>query len=171
MGKESRTVTVDGRPVALAGKEVKVGDKAPDFIGVDNDMAEVHWSKFKGRPCIIASVMSLETSVCDKETRTFNERVTALGEDVTVLTISMDLPFTQKRWCGAAGVKNVTTLSDHRDASFGRNYGVLIEKLRLLARAVFVVDANGVVRYREIVDEVSGEPDYETALEAVRRFS
>lgn len=172
MGREERKVTMKGKPLTLAGNEVRVGEKAPDFTVVDNDLNEVTWSKkYKGRVCIIASVPSLDTSVCDRETRTFNEKATALSDDVLVLTISMDLPFAQKRWCAAAGVERVITLSDHRDASFGRKYGVLMEELRLLARAVFVVDANGVIRYRQIVDELGDEPDYETALEAVRRYS
>lgn len=161
-----------GKPLALAGNEVNVGEEAPDFTVVDNDLNEVTWSKkYKGKVCIIASVPSLDTSVCDRETRTFNEKATELSEDVLVLTVSMDLPFAQKRWCGAAGVERVVTLSDHRDASFGRNYGVLMDELRLLCRAVFVVDANGVIRYSQIVDELADEPDYETALEAVRRYT
>jgi thiol peroxidase len=102
------------------------------------------------------------------ETRRFNEEAGKLGSDVVVLTISMDLPFAQKRWCGAAGVKNVQTLSDHRDASFGKAYGVLIKELRLLARAVFVVDKNGTIRYIQIVNEVASEPNYEAALKAVK---
>jgi len=171
VGKEARTVKMKGKPLTLAGEEVKVGDKAPDFTVIDNDLNEVHWSGYKGSACIITSVPSLDTSVCDRETRTFNEKATGLSEDIVILTISMDLPFAQKRWCGAAGVERVVTLSDHRDASFGRNYGVLIEELRLLARAVFVVDAGGVVRYRQIVEELTDEPDYDTALEAVKRYS
>jgi thiol peroxidase len=113
-------------------------------------------------------VPSLDTSVCDTEVRKFNEHAASLGEDVAVLVISMDLPFAQQRWCGAAGIKNVQTLSDHRHAAFGSAYGVLIEQLRLLARAVFIVDQEGIVRYIEIVDEMTEEPDYQAALEAIK---
>jgi len=117
---------------------------------------------------VICSVGSLDTSVCDTEVRKFNEQATSLGDDVVVLVISMDLPFAQKRWCGAAGIKNVQTLSDHKQAQFGNAYGVLIKELRLLARAVFVVDKKGVIRYIEVVDELSNEPDYEAALKAAK---
>jgi thiol peroxidase len=117
---------------------------------------------------IICSVPSLDTSVCDIETRRFNEEAGKLGSNVVVLTISMDLPFAQKRWCGAAGVKNVQTLSDHRDASFGKAYGVLIKEMRLLARAVFVLDKDDAIRYIQIVNEVASEPNYEAALKAAK---
>jgi thiol peroxidase len=113
-------------------------------------------------------VPSLDTPVCDLQTRRFNQEAARLGPDVQILTISMDLPFAQKRWCGAAGIERVTTLSDHREASFGTAYGVLIKELRLLARAVFVVDKDGVVRYVQIVPELSREPDYEAALAAAK---
>jgi thiol peroxidase len=166
--KQKRTVTMKGNPLTLVGNEVKVGQPAPDFEVIANDMSSVKPSSFKGKVCIICSVPSLDTSVCDMETRRFNEEAGKLGSDVVVLTISMDLPFAQKRWCGAAGVKNVQTLSDHRDASFGKAYGVLIKELRLLARAVFVVDKNGTIRYIQIVNEVASEPNYEAALKAVK---
>jgi thiol peroxidase len=168
MEKQKRTVTMKGNPLALVGNEVKVGQPAPDFEVIANDMSSVKLSSFKGKVCIICSVPSLDTSVCDIETRRFNEEAGKLGSDVVVLTISMDLPFAQKRWCGAAGVKNVQTLSDHREASFGKAYGVLIKELRLLARAVFVVDKNGIIRYIQIVKELSTEPDYKAILEAVK---
>lgn len=168
MEGQKRTVMMKGNPVTLLGNEVKVGDSAPDFEVTANDMSAVKFSAYRGKVCIICSVPSLDTSVCDRETRRFNEEAGKLGSDVTVLTISMDLPFAQKRWCGAAGVQNVQTLSDYRDASFGEAYGVLIKELRLLARAVFVVDKNGIIRYIQTVNEVSSEPDYEAVLEAVR---
>jgi thiol peroxidase len=169
---EERTglVTMKGKPVALVGQAVKVGQKAPDFEVTTNDLSTVKLSSFAGKVCIIASVPSLDTAVCDLETRKFNEKAAQLGSDVVVLTISMDLPFAQKRWCGAAGIKNVQTLSDHRDASFGRAYGVLIKDLRLLARAVFVVDKKGVVRYLQIVPEIATEPDYDAVLKAVKEL-
>jgi thiol peroxidase len=130
-----------GKPAALAGAEIKAGDKAPDCILVGTDMLPRKLSEFTGKVRILSSVPSLETSVCDTETRRFNEIAAGFGDDVEIVTISMDLPFTQKRWCGAAGIDKVTVLSDHKEASFGINYGVLIKDLRLLARCVFVVDA------------------------------
>jgi thiol peroxidase len=161
------TVTMHGTPLRLTGPVAEVGQRAPDFTAVNSDLQPVRFADIRGRTCVIASVPSLDTSVCSLETRTFNERAAAVGEGVTILAISMDLPFAQKRWCGAEGVERVVTLSDHRDASFGRAYGVLIEDLRLLARAVFVVDADGVIRYRQLVAEIAAEPDYDAALRAV----
>jgi thioredoxin-dependent peroxiredoxin len=168
MEERKGLVTMKGKPVTLVGQEVKAGEKAPDFEVTANDLSPVKFSSFTGKVCIIASVPSLDTSVCDMETRKFNEKASQLGSDVNVLTISMDLPFAQKRWCGAAGIKNLQTLSDYRDASFGKAYGVLIKDLRLLARAVFVVDKKGVVRYLQIVPEIATEPDYDAALKAVK---
>ncbi len=170
MAEQRGRVTMKGNPLTLVGNEVKVGQLAPDFEVIANDLRAVRFSSFRGRVCMISSVPSLDTSVCDMMTRRFNEEAGKLGEDVVVLTISMDLPFAQKRWCGAAGVKNVQTLSDHRKAEFGNAFGVLIKELRLLARAVFVVDAKGVIRYIQIVDELTNEPDYETALEALKKI-
>lgn len=163
-------VTMKGKPVTLAGNEVKVGEKAPDFEVVANDMSTVKFSSFKGKVCIITSVPSLDTPVCDTMTHKFNEEAVKLGPEVTVLAISMDLPFAQKRWCGAAGIKNVQTLSDYRWASLGESYGVLIKEMRLLARAVFVIDKNGTIRYIQIVKETATEPDYGAALEAVTKL-
>jgi len=168
-GREA-VVTMKGSPLTLVGNKVEVGDSAPDFEVVANDLSPVKFSSFRGKVCIISSVPSLDTAVCDTMTRRFNQEAGNLGDDVVVLTISMDLPFAQKRWCGAAGVKNVQTLSDHRDASFGNAFGVLIKELRLLARAVFVVDKEGVVRHIQIVDELTNEPDYEAALKAAKEL-
>jgi thiol peroxidase len=159
-----------GQPLSLLGDGLKVGDKAPNFEVIANDLSQVKFSSFRGKVCIISSVPSLDTGVCDRMTRRFNEEAGGLGQDVAVLTISMDLPFAQKRWCGAAGVKNVQTLSDHREASFGKAYGVLIKGLRLLARAVFVVDKQGVIRYTEIVAELTNEPNYEAAIKAAKEM-
>ncbi len=161
--------TFKGMPLTLVGEGVSVGDKAPDFTLLDNDLGTVNLSAFKGKVCLLVSVPSLDTPVCDTETRKFNEEASSLGPDVAVLVISMDLPFAQKRWCGAAGVEQVKTLSDHRDASFGEAYGVLVKELRLLARAVFVVDQEGIVRYEQIVPEMTNEPDYDAALDAARQ--
>ncbi len=168
MKERTGLVTLKGNPVTLIGDEVKVGQRAPDVELVANDLSTIRLSSFSGKVRIIASVPSLDTPVCDMETRRFNEEAGRLGDGLIVLTASMDLPFAQSRWCGAAGVKNVRTLSDYRDASFGTSYGVLIKDLRLLARAVFVVDKNGVIRYQELVKEIATEPNYEAALKAAK---
>ena len=169
---EERTgiITMHGNSLTLLGKELKVGDKAPDFELLDNDLKPVKLSAFRNKVLVISSVPSLDTPVCDRETRRFNEEAGKLGDKVAILTVSMDLPFAQKRWCGAAGVERVTTLSDHRDAKFGEAYGVLIKGLRLLARAVFVVDKNGIVQYVQMVKEVTNEPDYEPVIAAVKKL-
>ncbi|MHC4104403.1 MAG: thiol peroxidase, partial [Planctomycetota bacterium] len=133
-----------------------------------NDLSPVKLSSFRGKVCVICSVPSLDTPVCDIQTKKFNEQAALLGDDVVVLTISMDLPFAQQRWCGSANVENVQTLSDHAKAEFGTGFGILIKELRLLARTVFVVDKEGIIRYIEIVEEVTNEPDYEAALKAVK---
>ncbi len=167
MKEFSGLTALKGKPLTLVGEEVKVGDAAPDFEVVANDLKAVNLSSYKGNVLILSAVPSLDTPVCDIETRKFNKRASELGT-IKILTISMDLPFAQARWCGAAGVKNVQTLSDHRDASFGTAYGVLIKELRLLARSIFVVDKNGIVRYKQIVPEVASEPDYESAINAAK---
>jgi thiol peroxidase len=171
MAERTGLVTSGGKPVTLVGDEIKVGDAAPDFVVVGNDMNPVEFSPYRGKVCVVASVPSLDTDVCSTETRRFNQEAAGLGEDVVILTVSMDLPFAQKRWCGAAGVDRVVTLSDHRDAAFGTAYGVLIKEVRLLARAVFVVDRDGIVRYVELVPELGQEPDYEAVLTAVRELT
>jgi len=164
-------VTIQGNPLILIGKELKVGDKAPDFQVLDNDLRPASFSTLQGKILIIASVPSLDTPVCDLETRRFNAEAANLGADIHILTISMDLPFAQKRWCGAAGVERVVTLSDHKDASFGTAYGVLIKELRLLARAIFIIDRQGIIRYIQIVKELAEEPDYEKILEFIKKIS
>jgi thiol peroxidase len=168
MPERKGLVTMKGKPIVLVGNAVKVGDKAPDFEVVGKDLSTVKFSSFAGKICIISCVPSLDTSVCDIMTRRFNEEAVKLDDDVVVLAISMDLPFGQNRWCIAADVKNVYVFSDHRTASFGQAYGVLIKDLRLLARAVFVVDREGIIRYENIVPELSYEPDYDEVLEAVK---
>jgi thiol peroxidase len=170
MKERTGMITFKGGPLTLVGDEVKVGQPAPDAELLANDLSPVKPSAFRGKVCIITSVPSLDTPVCDTETRRFNEEAGKLGPDVVVLTVSMDLPFAQARWCGAAGIKHVKTLSDHRDAAFGMSYGVLIKELRLLARTVFVVDKQGTVRYVEIVKEVTSEPDYAAALAAAKKL-
>ena len=171
MEERSGVVTMKGNPLTLLGGEIKVGDKAPDFVVVDNDLQPVRFSSYSGKIVVISAVPSLDTPVCDMETRRFNDEAGRLSDDVVILTISMDLPFAQKRWCGAAGVDRVITLSDYRDAEFGKAYGALIKELRLLARVVFVVDQSGVVRYVQTVKELTQEPDYESVLAAVRALA
>ncbi len=170
MAERAGAITRKGNPLTLVGSEVKVGQVAPDFVVLSNSLAPVTLSSFKGKTCILVSVPSLDTPVCDMESRRFNEEAGRLGPDVVILIISMDLPFAQKRWCGAAGVSKVQTLSDHRDASFGSAYGVLIKELRLLARAVFVVDKQGTLKYVQLVKEVTQEPNYQEVLEALKKL-
>ncbi len=164
-------ITMKGNPLTLTGNEVKMGDTAPDFTVLDNDLTPVQFSSYRGKICILSSVPSLDTPVCDIETRKFNEEASRLGMDLLILTISMDLPFAQKRWCAAAGVDKVKTLSDHRDASFGTSFGVLIKELRLLARAVFLVDGQGSIQYIQLVKELTKEPDYEAILSALKKLT
>ena len=168
MEERPGAVTFQGDPLTLLGPEISVGQPAPDVELAANDLSTVKLSSFKGEVCIIAAVPSLDTPVCDTEARRFNEEASKLSGNVAVLTVSVDLPFAQARWCGAAGVENVQTLSDHRETAFGTSYGVLIKGLQLLTRAVFVVDKEGVVRYTELVKEVTTEPDYDAALAAAK---
>ena len=169
MSERQGVVTLKGNPLTLVGNEIKVGEKAPDSTLVGNDLSQVRVSSFFGQVLVLSAVPSLDTPVCDTETRRFNEEAARLGQEVKIVTISMDLPFAQKRWCGSAGVDNVVTLSDHRNAAFGQDYGVLIKDLRLLARAVFVVDKEGVLRYVQLVKEVADEPDYDEVLAEIRK--
>ena len=168
MEKRTGVITFVGNPMTLVGKEVKVGDKAPDFTLLDNGLAVKTLKDYEGKVKIFSVVPSLDTGVCDAQTRWFNQNVTALSDDVVVLTVSMDLPFAQKRWCGAAGVENVVTLSDHKDASFGTNYGFLIEELRLLTRGIVVDDKNDKVTYVEYVPEVTNALNFDAAVEAAK---
>jgi len=160
-------VTFKNNPVTLIGQEVKVGEKAPSFTVLANDLSPVTLEASAGKVRLISAVPSVDTGICDAQTRRFNEELSNV-ENVEVLTISMDLPFAQKRWCAASGLENVHTYSDHRDASFGEAFGVLMQELRLLARAVFVVDSNDVVTYVEYVAEGTTHPNYEAAIEAVK---
>ena len=163
---ELANITFGGDPVTLVGNEVKIGQQAPDFTVLANDLSEKTLNDYKGVR-IISVVPSLDTGVCDAQTRKFNEEVEKL-EGITLLTISVDLPFAQQRWCGNAGLEKAVTLSDHRDLSFGEAYGVAIKELRLLARAVFVVDSEGKVTYAEYVNEVTTHPNYDAALKAAK---
>jgi thiol peroxidase len=151
MEERSAAVTMHGNPLTLVGRELSVGDAAPDLELLDNDLNAVKLSSFQGKVCVISAVPSLDTPVCDMETRRFNEAAGKLGDDVVILTVSMDLPFAQKRWCGTA-------------------FGVLIKELRLLGRSIFVLDRSGVVQYIQNVKELSEEPDYDAVIEAVQKI-
>ena len=162
--------TLRGNPLTLVGPELKEGDKAPDFDVVDNSLNPVDLQKTGNAIRIFSVVPSLDTPVCDAQTKRFNDE-TAKLPGVEIYTVSMDLPFGQKRWCGAFGVDKVKMLSDHRNASFGVNYGTLIKELRIESRAIFVVGKDNVIRYVEYVKEVADFPDYEGALEAARSLA
>ncbi len=168
MEERSGVITFKGNPMTLIGPGLAVGDKAPDFRVVDGTLSPVTLGSFPGKIKIISAVPSLDTPVCDMETRRFNQEAARLPDDVVVVTVSLDLPFAQKRWCAAAGVDKVKVLSDYQDRSFGQAYGVLIKELKLLARSIFVVDAKNVIRYVQHVREVTTEPDYAAVLAAVR---
>jgi thiol peroxidase len=159
--------TMRGNPLTLIGPELKPGDQAPDFKLVDNSLKDVRLADTAGHVRIISVVPSLDTPVCDAQTKRFNEEAAKLP-GVDILTVSMDLPFAQKRWCGAFGVDNVKMLSDHRDGSFGTNYGTLIKDLRIESRAIFVLDKANIVRHVEYVKEVADYPNYDAALSAAR---
>jgi thiol peroxidase len=165
-------VMFKGNPITLGGSEIKAGGDAPDFIAVDNALQPVNLSQAKGKVIVLSAVPSLDTPVCDTETRKFNQEAGKLGAHVEVWTVSMDLPFAQKRWCGAAGVTAVKTLSDFRERSFAQNYGVLVKDgplAGLTARAVFVVGKDGKVKHAEYVKEITTEPNYDAALNAARQ--
>ena len=164
-------VTFKNSPVTLVGNEVKVGDQAPNFTVLNNGLAPVTLQDSDGKIRLFSVVPSLDTGVCDAQTRRFNEEAANLGDNVVIYTVSVDLPFAQKRWCGAAGIDAVQTVSDHRDLSFGEAYGVCIQELRLLTRAVFVVDAAGKVAYVEYVPEATDHPNYEAAVAAVKALA
>ena len=161
-------ITFKEKPVTLIGNPVTVGEKAPDFTVLANDLSEVKLSDSKGKVRLISVVPSIDTGVCDQQTRKFNEEAAKL-DNIEVLTISVDLPFAQKRWCAAAGIENVRVLSDHRNLDFGEKFGVAIEELRLLSRSIFVVDSSDTVTYTEYVSEVTNHPNYEAAVEAAKQ--
>ncbi len=164
---KERHVRMDGQPVALAGRELRVGETAPDFTLRDQDLGVRGLEEFGSQVKLISTVVSLDTDLCDQQTRQLNEEVEAMPNTVAI-TVSADLPFAQKRWCGAAGLHDAVTLSDHYDVRFGRDYGVLIPKLRLLSRALFVLDGGNTIVYREYVPEVSQHPDYQQVIKVVR---
>ena len=164
-------VTFKGNPLTLTGNEMKVGDKAPDFTVLNGELKETGLKDFAGKVKVISVTPSLDTPVCDLQARMFNSEAAKLPADVAVLNISMDLPFAISRFCASAGIDKVKALSDHRDASFGNGYGVLIRELRLLARSIFIIDKDDVIRYVQIVPELSSELEYERALEELKKIS
>ena len=170
MEERKGVVTFGGNPLTLLGPALKTGDRAPDFTLQANDLSPKKLSDYSGKVLVISVVPSLDTGVCDAQTKRFNHEAVALGDQVRVLTVSCDLPFAQARWCGSAGVSNLETLSDHLNLNFGLAYGVAIKELRLLARAVFVVGTDGKIAYVQIVPEATNEVDFNSALEAAKKI-
>lgn len=173
MGRHG-AVTFKGSPLTLVGDEVKVGAPAPDFDLTSygpGGMQHIHKADLLGRPTLISVVPSLDTPVCQVQTKTFNGRLAALGDRVNAVTVSLDLPFAMNRFCGAEDIKTMRTGSDYMDRSFGTAWGLLIDELKILARAVFVLDAQGVVRHAQVVTEVASEPDYDAALAALEKLA
>lgn len=162
--------TFKGNPITLVGPELKAGDAAPDFVVSKNLLEDSSLSDYAGKIKLISVVPSLDTGVCDAQTRRFNSEAAGLGDEVVILTISTDLPFAQARWCGAAGIDRVITLSDHKETAFGQAYGVLIKEFRLDMRSIFVVDKNDKLAYVEYLGEMSEHPDYEAAIAAVKEL-
>lgn len=159
-----------GQDVTIIGQDLKVGDKAPEFTVQAQDWSNVKGlGSTKGKVRIIASLPSLNTSVCDRETRRFNQEATALSEEIAIMTVSMDVPFTLKNWCAAVGIDRVTTLSDHQTASFGKKYAVLVKEKRIFRRAIFVVNRQGIIVYAAYMPALGEEPDYAAVLQAARQ--
>ncbi len=163
-------VTFHGNPLTLLGPDLQVGEKAPDFRVVDTDLNPVSLSDFSGKVVLISVTPSLDTPVCDLQGRKFNELAAGLSDDVVVVNISVDLPFAQRRWCGANNIDRIKVLSDYQERDFGLKYGVLIKELKLLARSVWIVDKDGIIRYKQIVPEVTNEPDYDAAMKALKEI-
>ncbi|BBI32597.1 thiol peroxidase [Cohnella abietis] len=165
---QERSVTLKGNPITLVGPVLKAGDAAPDFTLNKNLLETSSLKDFAGKVKLISVVPSIDTGVCDAQTRRFNEEASGLGDNVVIITVSADLPFAQARWCGAAGVDRVVLLSDYKENSFGKSYGVLIKELHLDMRAIFVVDGNDQITYVEVLNEMADHPDYEAAVAAVK---
>ncbi|MDK2934579.1 MAG: thioredoxin-dependent peroxiredoxin [Clostridiales bacterium] len=164
-------ITLHNNPLSLRGKEIKVGDKAPNFKAVKQDLSEFDfYNDTKGKIKIISAVPSIDTEVCALQTKRFNQEATALSDDIEIITISVDLPFAQNRFCGAEGIQNIQVISDHKDLDFGEKYGFVIDELRLLSRGIVIVDKDNNVKYVEYVKEVSNHPDYDKALEEVKKL-
>jgi thioredoxin-dependent peroxiredoxin len=170
MNERKGIITMQGKPLTLLGPALKVGDKAPDFAVIAGDLSPVTLGHSKGKTRLISVVPSLDTPVCDAQTKRFDQEAEKFSSQVEVLTISMDLPFAQKRFCNVNSIKR-KTLSDFNTASFGENYGVLVKELRLLTRAIFVIGADDKIKYLEIVPEITNHPNYEKALAAVKSLS
>jgi thiol peroxidase len=165
-----RTVILGGNPKVLLGRELKVGDPAPDFELVGPDLSPVKLSSFRGKVVIISAILSLDTSVCTNETHRFEDEAAQIGDDLVVLTVTMDVPYTMRRWVQENAIERVKVGSDHKTAAFGEAYGVLMGAMRMLARAVFVVDRQGVIRFIEVLPEVGKEPEYDRVMEAAKKL-
>lgn len=168
MTERTGIVFMEGNPLTLLGRELKVGDNAPDVEVVSQDLKSVKLPALNGKVVVISTVPSLDTEVCHMETVRFNVEAKKVTSDIKFVTISMDLPFAQKRWCEETATKNVQVLSDYKEANFGLAYGVLIKELRLLARTIFIVNRQGKISYIQYVKETSEEPDYDDVLEAIK---
>lgn len=166
----NRTIKFGPNPVTLIGNSLPIGSKAPNFTAIDGTLKEVTLNDFKGKIKLFSIFPSIDTGVCSLQTKKFNDKATAFGEQVAFISISADLPFALKRFCGAEGITNLTSLSDHKKVDFGTKYGFLINELRLLARGVVVVDKDDVIRYVETVPEVGSEPNYDAAIEAINQL-
>ncbi|MFP4047167.1 MAG: thiol peroxidase [Bacteroidales bacterium] len=170
MKRDANKVTFKGEPITLLGNEIKPGDQAPDFSAINNELKPVHLKDFKNKVKVISVFPSIDTGVCSKQNKTFDTEASKLSDYVVILAVSNDLPFALQRYCGAEGINNLVTLSDHKDVDFGTKYGFLIEELRLLARGVIVIDKNDKVAYVEYVPEIGQEPDYDSAIEAAKKL-
>ncbi|WP_128894759.1 thiol peroxidase [Longirhabdus pacifica] len=171
MEERSGVATLKGNPITLVGSQLSAGDQAPDFQLHKDLLNTVSLADYAGKIKLISVVPSLDTGVCDQQTRRFNEEAAQLGENVVVITVSVDLPFAQARWCGAAGIENVITLSDYKTNDFGKSYGVLIKELALDMRSIFVVDQHDKIAYAEYLSEMTNHPNYEAAMEAVKKLA
>lgn len=165
---QERTAKFKGNPITLVGPVLKPGDQAPDFTLSKNLLETASLKDFEGKIKLISVVPSIDTGVCDAQTRRFNEEASKLGENVVVLTVSADLPFAQSRWCAAAGVDRVVMLSDYKGNTFGQAYGVLIKEFALDMRAIFVLDASNKITYVEVLPEMTEHPNYDAAIAAVK---
>lgn len=163
-------ITMGGNPITLIGNEVKVGDKAPNFTALNKDLSPVSLSDFSGKKIILTSFPSIDTGICSMQTIRFNKEASQLGNDVVIITISNDLPFAISRYCATNGIENAVTLSDYRDIEFANNYGMLIKELRLLGRAVFVIDKDGIIRHIEVAKEIKSELNYDAALKVLKEI-
>ena len=167
---KTHNVTMKGAPVTLIGKDVQVDQPAPNCTLIANDLSSMTIESLKGKKVILSVVPSLDTPVCDLQTKRFNQEAANLGDNVQIITISKDLPFAQKRWCGAQENNQVQTLSDYKSGAFGRAYGVLIDGLELLTRAIFIIDEKGDIRYKQIVSEITDEPNYEEVVTQIKNL-